>query len=265
MTAQQNRWQRKELLAAFNLYCQIPFGKMHRSNPDIVALAKLLGRTASAVAMKLVNFASLDPAITSTGRVGLNNASAADRAVWEEFHGDWEQLALESAEITMRLENNHEASTTKSVPASLSNNSTYEGTTRNVVTAARVKQAFFRKSVLSSYQNRCCMSSLIEPELLIASHIVPWSVDKSNRLNPRNGLCLSTLHDRAYDLGLLTVTPEYRIKVSKRLKAQSRIAMIKAGIVDLDGRKIQLPDKFWPDPEFLDWHLKNRFERRENA
>ena len=64
-------WSRDQLLIAFNLYCQMPFGKMHSRNPEIIKCAEIIGRTPSALAMKLVNIASLDPAITSTGRSGL--------------------------------------------------------------------------------------------------------------------------------------------------------------------------------------------------
>ena len=56
--------------------------------------------------MKMVNFASLDPAITSTGRVGLGNASALDREVWDEFHSDWERLAVECQILRQQLDNN---------------------------------------------------------------------------------------------------------------------------------------------------------------
>jgi len=65
-----DRWTREQLKLAFHLYCQLPFGKLHSRNAEIVELAQLIGRTPGAVAMKLVNFASLDPAITSTGRAG---------------------------------------------------------------------------------------------------------------------------------------------------------------------------------------------------
>ena len=74
-----NRWTREQLVVAFALYCRTPFGKMHRTNPAVVELAKRIGRTPSSLAMKLVNFASLDPAITGSGRKGLGNASAADK------------------------------------------------------------------------------------------------------------------------------------------------------------------------------------------
>ena len=64
------------------LYCQLPYGRLHARTPEIIALAARLGRTPSSVAMKLVNFASLDPIQQQRGRVGLKGASAGDRAMW---------------------------------------------------------------------------------------------------------------------------------------------------------------------------------------
>jgi hypothetical protein len=78
-------WTRDQALACFNLYCRIPFGKLHSRNPEIVAFADVIGRTPSAVAMKLVNFASFDPAHQKRNVKGLANASNLDRALWEEF------------------------------------------------------------------------------------------------------------------------------------------------------------------------------------
>ena len=257
MAAKTNLWKRDELLVAFNLYCQIPFGKMHKTNPDIIRLAKLIGRTPSSVAMKLVNFASLDPAITNTGRSGLGNASAADRAMWDEFHLDWERLAIESKNVVDALAKESFLLTDEAPlePALLPS---YEGATKTVLIEARKKQSFFRNSVLSSYQSRCCISALQEPRLLIASHIVPWSKDKSNRLNPRNGLCLSALHDRAFDQGLITVTPDYRVRVSKKLM-NLRNTFNELSLAAFDGKPILLPQKFMPDPDFLQFHMESIF------
>lgn len=98
-----NRWTPDQLKLAFHLYCQLPFGKLHSRNSEITELAQLIGRTPSAVAMKLVNFASLDPAITSTGRRGLGNASHADRSVWDEFHANWDGLVEKSASLRLSL------------------------------------------------------------------------------------------------------------------------------------------------------------------
>ena len=64
----KGHWTPEQLKLAFAFYCQTSFGKLHSKNPQIIELAKLIGRTPSALAMKLVNFASLDPSITDTGR-----------------------------------------------------------------------------------------------------------------------------------------------------------------------------------------------------
>lgn len=73
-------WTRNETLAAFHIYLQLPFGQLHRNQPRIVQLSQWIGRTASAVAMKLVNLASLDPQIVASGRRGMGNASKLDKA-----------------------------------------------------------------------------------------------------------------------------------------------------------------------------------------
>jgi hypothetical protein len=64
------KWTKEQLKLAFHLYCQLPFGKLDQRNAEVVQLAKAIERTPSAVAMKLVNFASLDPAVRTSGRKG---------------------------------------------------------------------------------------------------------------------------------------------------------------------------------------------------
>jgi hypothetical protein len=60
--ALRKNWTPDDLLVAFRLYCRTPFGRLHRNNPEIIELARLMGRTPSSVGMKACNFASLDPA-----------------------------------------------------------------------------------------------------------------------------------------------------------------------------------------------------------
>lgn len=246
------KWSRQELIVAFNLYCRMPFGKIHSRNPVIMQVAKQLERTPSSLAMKMLNFASLDPMIVNTGRRGLGNASNSDRSVWQEFHQDWERLALESQLFlkTAKVISSEELQEVSAVD--------FAGETKKSVVHVRLKQSFFRQAVLSSYQGHCCMTGLADQRLLIASHIVPWSKDKANRLNPSNGLCLSALHDKAFDQGLVTVLPDLKIKVSKRLN-ETKNEFCKMAIVSLEGRKIALPEKFLPAEEFLVYHNKNIF------
>ena len=255
-----NRWSREQLIVAFALYCQTPFGKMHKSNPEILKTARLIGRTPSSLAMKLVNFASLDPAITKTGRKGLGNASSEDRKVWDEFHSDWESLALQSSKIAGALSTDARAMESEQSEEEIVALESYEAGGKQAWVEVRTKQAFFRKAVISSYKARCCMSGLDVPVLLIASHIVPWKVDRSNRLNPRNGLCLSALHDRAFDKGLITVTTDLRIKISRALKKSGPGKFLTSSLVSLDGKDLLLPEKFFPNPDFLAYHVKNIFK-----
>lgn len=255
-----NRWTHEQLKLAFHLYCQLPFGKLHSRNKEIVELAKLIGRTPSAVAMKLVNFASLDPAITSTGRSGLGNASSLDREIWDEFHADWEGLAVECSRLKAALlESQGNTPSTEALGQGEAGDlEDFTGETRRVVTEQRIKQHFFRRAVLSSYRGRCCMSGLAEPRLLIASHIVPWSKDKANRLNPSNGLCLSAIHDKAFDKGLIALSDDFRVLVSNEL-LHSVDAFIKSVILPLNGRPIELPERFVPDVAFIARHRAEEF------
>jgi len=246
------KWDRHDLIIAFNLYCQLPFGKIHSRNPVIIQVSKQLNRTPSSLAMKMLNFASLDPMILNSGRHGLGNASNSDRAVWQEFHEDWERLALEGQQL-LRSENIVS-------PEELAENklSNFTGETKKSSIEVRLKQSFFRQAVMSSYQGRCCMTGLADQRLLIASHIIPWSKDKANRLNPSNGLCLSALHDKAFDQGLITVLPDWRISVSNNL-SKSKNDFCRMAIISLDGKNIELPEKFLPSKEFLLYHNKNIF------
>ena len=102
------------------------------------------------------------------------------------------------------------------------------------------------------------MSGLSEQRLLIASHIVPWSKDKANRLNPSNGLCLSAIHDRAFDKGLITLTDDFRIIVSEELRRKKE-PFIADVLLPLHGRAIEPPERFAPQTEFIVWHRKVHF------
>jgi len=259
MTAKKDHWTRDQVLVALNLYTQLPFGKLDENTPIIRDIAPLLGRSPGALSMKLNNLASLDPAITSTGRVGLSGCSNLDKQVWAEFMADPERVGEESQELMDALVGGTPLSALSSqAEKDLPTISTEEQTTGTSVVKVRRGQAFFRRAVLASYQGRCRMCGLRTPRLLVASHIKPWNADVTNRLNPENGLCLSAIHDRAYDLGFISVRPDLTIAVSEELAADTG-EFSKEVLLGLAGRKIELPNKFHPRPAFLEWHLSNVF------
>lgn len=251
---QRNAWTRNELLVAYALYCRLPFGRLHARNPEIIRYAQLLGRTPGSLAMKLTNIASLDPKIIESGRRGLSGASAADRQLWHEMQSDW-TLFTERASLALE-----ELSPPLPAATAAEERPDYVGEDVETRVHVRRRQGFFRATVLSAYQHRCCISGLAEPALLIASHIRPWALDEHNRLNPHNGLCLSALHDRAFDQGYLTIDESNRVVVSERLRRDDD-GFAHQALLNFHGRPIQLAEKFPPSPEFLAFHRDQIFEQ----
>jgi len=240
-------WTREELIVAFNLYCKIPFGRIHIRNPLVIKLAQAIGRSPSAVSWKLANFARLDPALRKRSISGATHGARAEVEIWNEFSQDWEKLTFESERLLLEI-------TGRITAAGRYVEEFPEGKTRETVVRARVNQGFFRAAVLAAYEGRCCITSLAVTQLLSASHIVPWSIDIKNRTNPRNGLCLNALHDRAFDCGLITITTDFRVKVSPKMKGKLADKSTGDLLSRYDGAAISIPRRFVPDPEFLRYH-----------
>lgn len=250
-----HKWAREELIIAFNLYCKIPFGKIHIHNPDIISLAKILGRTPSAVSWKLANFASLDPSLQKRNIAGASHGSKLDAEIWNEFNDDWDKLAFESEKLLAQKIGRPVEDVSD---ADLLDLPTI-GKEREAVVKVRVNQSFFRKAVLAAYNFQCCITGLEIPELLNASHIIPWSKDEANRVNPRNGLCLNAMHDRAFDRGLITISSDLTIKVSKSVKQRNVSEAVQDFLLRFDGVEINRPARFLPDLKFLKYHNRNVF------
>ncbi len=251
----RENWTREELLLAFNLYCKLPFGQYVACNKEVIRLGGLIGRTPNAVAMKLSNFASLDPYHQQRGVRGLTNVSQADKAIWNEFHQNWTDLAAESEKILAEHATNAEQEFIQDIDA-------YGGPTATERTVTvRLGQRFFRTTVLANYRECCCICGIPVPNLLIASHIIPWRVREDLRVDPRNGLCLCALHDRAFDAGFLSVDTEYSILLSSALGNYLPNEALSNNFETFDGHQITLPDKFLPEHEFLDYHVREVFRK----
>ena len=247
------KWSREQTLLAFQFYCETPFGQLHGRNKKIVKLANLIGRTPDALAMKCVNIASLDPKIRDSGRTGLSNVSALDREVWREFHANWDGLLDECEALLayLLIERGKDATLQADVDPAVEPD--FSGETRVALGKRRVKQDFFRRAVLSGYRNKCCISGVSDVRLLVASHIVPWSEDSSIRLHPGNGLCLSAIHDKAFDNHLFSLTDDHRIVLSAQLKS-TKDTFLQSVFWSLEDTSISLPEKFVPESDFLARH-----------
>ena len=255
MTMSVRKWTREEEIIVFNLYCKIPFQKISKNHPDVRRIAELIGRTPSAVGMKMGNLGSFDETLKARGISGLTNASKLDKEIWDEFNGNWDELAFLSEKLIEELTGQPVEETIKLEDIPL-------GATVYVTTKQRVNQAFFRKAVLSSYSSTCCITGLNTPSLLIASHIKPWrKSDEAEKTNPSNGLCLNALHDIAFDKGLITVTPDYVIHISNHISDIYSGETVERFFMSYHGSKISLPDRFAPSREFLEYHNDVLFQR----
>ena len=246
------KWSKEETILAFDLYCRTSFGKINSSNRDIMELASLMGRTSGAVALKMHNLAHYDPELRKRNVTAMAHGSKLDASVWEEFSSNWEDLSYQARCILANLKS-------ESIDKVVNEPEIVmlpEGGVREQLVKSRIGQDFFRMAVLNSYENKCCITGLAIPVLLIASHIKPWkdADSRTERTNPMNGLTLNALHDKAFDRGLITVTPDYIIKVSSEIKPSVEGDTVEDWLLSFANQKIRMPNKFFPGKEFLEFH-----------
>ena len=253
----KNLWSRDELILALNLYLKLPFGKLHSRTPEIVHLAKVLGRTPSSIAMRLNNFASVDPCHQQRGIGGLSGGKKQVEPIWQEFINNKAELLFESERILAMKEN---LSVEVKYSQDLVGTEHLKGTDKLREVKTRVNQNIFRQIVIANYSSKCAISGFDIPGLLLASHIIPWSVSEIERLNPENGICLSALYDRAFDKGYIGINTKYEILLSATLKNKKSSPYFSKWFSGLEGSKICMPNKYYPKKEFLEYHLDQVFE-----
>ncbi|MEM6687078.1 MAG: HNH endonuclease [Bacteroidota bacterium] len=249
----RRNWTREETIIAFNVYCKIPFKSSSKTHPLIIKYANIIGRSPSALNMKIGNFGRLDPELRKKGITGLVNGSKLEEDIWNDFNGNWEKLAFESEKLIAKFQNKEiQEVHLENIPL---------GKEIETTIKSRVNQAFFRSVILSSYNSKCCITGLSIPDFLIASHIKPWSKDVKNRINPHNGLCLNSIHDKAFDKGFMTITPDFKIKVSKLFDEFSEDKAVKDFFIKYHNQNIVKPERFLPKKEFLDYHFQTIFKK----
>lgn len=255
--ATRNNWTEREMILALDLYFRLPFGRLNRTTKEVKELASLIGRTNNSVALRLVNYAACDPDIVDSGRHGMAGGVGKCMSYWNKFTNDKEQLFLLAEQYKAEYR-----STTieQQVHIDESDLMGKVGKERESIIRQRVNQYAFRDMVLAIYDKKCAITGIDIPDLLVASHIIPWSEDTEQRLNPENGICLSPLYDKAFDRGLIGVRPEdYTIVLSREIKEHHKSEYYREHFGRVENRKITLPIKNKPNPEFLEYHLEKIF------
>lgn len=126
-------------------------------------------------------------------------------------------------------------------------------TEKEAIIQARMGQGIFRQRILEKYHNRCIITGIDDTRLLIASHIKPWrSADNNERISGENGLLLSPLYDKMFDIGLITFDENMKILISQRLSNAN------STLINIDCNKIFITE---PSSELC----KNLFYHRENV
>lgn len=258
------RWTRDELLIALNLYHKLTFGQFTSRNPVIVAVAKKLGRKPGGLSMKLCNLASFDPALKMRGIKGLTGASDLDEGMWNEFHANLAETASVSEVAFRALFDADDDNVVEVAPKHGVRVHKVPAGPTETVAAVKVRrgQEYFRQAVLNNFDGRCGVTGLAVRELLIASHILPWGRHEAERLNVRNGLCLSRLHDAAFDIGLITFDDSLRLKLSCELKSALPQRAVAENFAAYEGEALQLPkDAVLPHEKFLAVHRAEVFQK----
>ena len=214
---------------------------------------------------RLCNFASLDPALKLRGIKGLDGASALDRTVWTEFHENLNEAVPSSEEALRRLFDVDENSELEVLPKEGIRARKHPPTGATETTAnvkLRRGQDYFRDAVLNNFSGRCGVTGLAVRELLIASHILPWGSHPDQRLNVRNGLSLSRLHDVAFERGLIAFDDDLKLLLSAKLKAELPQRTVAENFGAYDGEPLQLPDDAaLPELSFLSEHRLKVFQK----
>lgn len=248
----RRNWTREETILAMDLYTRVPFSKIGKNNQEIIRLAQIIDRTPDAVAYKMSNLAHYDPELQARNVSGLSHTSKLDKVIYDEFANNIEELSFISQKILADMQH----TSIETLLPNLDLEHIPLGKDREQQTKIRIGQYFFRMSVLMSYGNACCITGLKNKEMLVASHIKPWSVSnaRTERTNPSNGLCLNAMHDKAFDRGLITIDKNYRVVNSKLIKETAMDEKTKEWFSFYNGKEIILPDKFLPGKDFIEYH-----------
>jgi putative restriction endonuclease len=115
----------------------------------------------------------------------------------------------------------------------------------------RLGQGSFRVLVTDTYERRCAVTQERVLPVLEAAHIKPVAAGGAHRID--NGLLLRSDLHKLFDTGYVTVTPDHRIHVSRRLREDFHNG---GYYFQFQGNEIWLPrdPRDRPDRGFLEWH-----------
>ena len=125
----------------------------------------------------------------------------------------------------------------------------------------------FRRKIMEAYEHRCAICDFSvrmenTPIALEAAHIKWFQVGGPDI--ETNGLALCALHHKLLDRGAIAINEDLKIIVSEKANGH---AGFQEWVLDFDGKQIRAPrnKKYHPNPDFLEWHIREVFQSRYNA
>jgi len=252
--ATAHHWTYEQTLIALRVYLDTRYGRLNLSNQRLAEIGEMIGRSHSAVVMKCCNFASMDPFHAERGVKGLPNTGGVQKELWQEFQTDSDSVAEKMEAEWERLTLLHPVSPTEYEESITIPDGPSE--VERTVRTRRLQRAF-RTAVLVGYDCRCALTGLNVPPLLNASHIIPWKDSEGKRADPRNGLCLNALHDRAFDRGLLSFDKDFRAIIARDLDEIQNLGDLAQQLKGIEGKLLSMPERFRPSSEAMDYHREN--------
>ena len=259
----KRKWTEEEATLALCLYYEIPTSKHDKATKEVQELASLLNRSVGSVVFKLGNLKSLDSNADGTG---FTHGANIDKVVWNRYlknpaklfeDRDW---ILANYFADAASERNPSYGLNEAEEMKLEKELDFSEEDKTKLQKWREQQWAFRLSLLKGYGEHCCISGVSNKDFLIASHIVPWSVDKENRLNPQNGLLLNVFLDKAFDKGYITIkSHDFTVSVCNKITDPE----LQKRLTPIQGFRIHLPSniKRYPGKEFLEYHNDVIFRR----
>lgn len=267
------KWSRDETILALDLYNQCAGRIPSDKDPRVINLSKILRslriyqdaasrpsfRNPDGVAFKLQNIRSV-----ATGH-GLKNVSKTDRQVWADLGGQPEKVRSLAQEIMASAKGLDELDSPDPEVSERFDGSNAEeflrlaqdlaltDSERNALVKLRKGQEKFRQQLIERWRG-CAVTGCAQHELLIASHIVPWSMCKTGqeRLSVSNGLLLLPNIDKLFDRGMITFGDDFSIQISSRLsKAEYEVFGV--------NERMKLSGEFGDVVPFLRRHRETRF------
>ena len=130
-----------------------------------------------------------------------------------------------------------------------------EGKEKEAVVKVRINQDKFREKLINKYK-KCCLCNVNMNELLVASHIKPWSISDANeKLDIHNGLLMCPNHDKLFDRGYISFDDTGRILISERLDDNNRMYMNITAKMKIDITEENI--------KYIKYHRKNVFIEKQ--